>query len=93
MKKLITYLNYTLRLNELKKEGTHIKIIMVEKDSINLVTISDESNPSQYCDTIFSLKHFLKELNMFNVFIDFIPKFGSWKFFFFFLTCSFGNAR
>ena len=37
---------------------------MVKKDSINLVTVSEESKPSQYCHTIFSLKHFLKELNI-----------------------------
>ena len=39
------YLNYTLRLK--KKECTHIKILIVEEDSINLITVPEESKPSQ----------------------------------------------
>ena len=41
-----------------------MKILIVEKDSIYLVTVSEESKPRPYCDTIFSLKHCLKELNV-----------------------------
>ena len=39
------YLNYTLRLK--KKECRHIKILIVEDDSINLITVPDESKSSQ----------------------------------------------
>ena len=55
---------------------------MVEKDSINLVTVLEESKPSQYCDTIFFFKTFFEGIKrfMFNVFIIFIPKFGATKF-------------
>ena len=45
--KIITkYLKYTLRLKK-KKECTRIKILIVEEDSINLITVPEESKPSQ----------------------------------------------
>ena len=39
------YLKYTLRLK--KKECACIKILIVEEDSINLITVPEESKPSQ----------------------------------------------
>ena len=64
-----------------KKMNPHIKILIVEKDSINLVTVSKESKPSQCCDTILFLI-FFEEIKrfMFNTFIDFILKFGASEF-------------
>ena len=67
---------------------------MVEKDSMNLVTVAEKSKPSQYCDTIFSLKLILKELNFLCLmsssisFQNLVPRNSN-----FFLICSFGNAR
>ena len=40
------YLKYTLRLKK-KTECTRIKILIVEEDSIDLITVSEESKPSQ----------------------------------------------
>ena len=40
------YLKYTLRLKK-KKECARIKILIVEGDSINLITVPEESKPSQ----------------------------------------------
>ena len=42
---ITTYLKYTLRFK--KKECTRIKILIVEEDSINLITVPEESKPSQ----------------------------------------------
>ena len=39
------YLKCTLRLK--KKECARIKILIVEEDSINLITVPEESKPSQ----------------------------------------------
>ena len=39
------YLKYTLRLK--KKECARIKILIVEEVSINLITVPEESKPSQ----------------------------------------------